>query len=66
MPASKGGASTYLDGFAVAERLRKENPQAFEFFTTTSIKYQYVDDAYHLVADGPIFKTDQLGAVVQV
>ena len=66
MPAPEGGESTYVDGFAVAERLRTEDPEAFEFFTKTPITYQYVDDENHLVADGPIFKTDPLGAVVQV
>lgn len=66
MPASEGGASTYVDGFAVAERLRKENPEAFDFFTKTSVRYQYLDDGYHLIADGPIFRMDPLGVVIQV
>ncbi|CAN0511494.1 unnamed protein product, partial [Scytosiphon promiscuus] len=64
--AFEGGASTYVDGFAVAERLRKENPEAFEFFTTTPIKYHYFDDKHHHVAEGPLFQTDASGAVVQV
>ncbi|CAN0485209.1 unnamed protein product, partial [Scytosiphon promiscuus] len=43
VPAPEGGESTYADGFAVAERLRKENPEAFEFFTKTPIKHHYLD-----------------------
>lgn len=66
MRAFEGGASTYADGFAVAERLRRENPEAFEFFTKTSITYHFFDGERHFVADGPIFRTDPLGVVVQV
>lgn len=66
VPASEGGASTYVDGFAVAERLRKENPEAFELFTTTPITYHYFDDKHHHVSEGPLFQTDASGAVVQV
>lgn len=62
----EGGATNYVDGFAVAERLRKEHPEAFEFFTKTSITYQYIADGYHMVADGPVIRTDSLGEVVQV
>lgn len=65
-PAPEGGGSTYADGFAVAERLRKENPEAFEFFTKTPISYQYLEDGYHLIAEGPVFRTDARGVVVQV
>ena len=65
-PASEGGVSTFVDGFAVAERLRKEIPEAFDFFTKTSVRHQFLDDEYHLIADGPIIKKDPLGVVVQV
>lgn len=62
----EGGATNYVDGFAVAERLRKEHPEAFEFLTKTSITYQYIADGYHMVADGPIIKTNPHGEVIQV
>lgn len=65
-PAVEGGGSTYADGFAVAERLRKEKPEAFEFFTKTSISYQYLEDGYHLIAQGPVLRTDPHGVMLQV
>lgn len=64
--AEEGGASIYLDGFAVAERLRVENPEAFDFFTRTSLKYQCFDEGCHYVAEGPIFRVGPLGVVDQV
>lgn len=64
--AEEGGASIYLDGFAVAERLRVENPEAFEFFSQTSLKYQCFDEGCHYVAEGPIFRVGPLGFVDQV
>ena len=64
--AEEGGANLYLDGFAVAERLRVENPEAFKFFSQTSLAYQCFDDGCHYVAEGPIFRVDPLGFVDQV
>lgn len=66
MPASEGGGSFYADGFAVAERLRKEHPEAFDFFTKTSLTYQTYDAGYHYVTDGPIFRMGPHGVVDQV
>ena len=62
----EGGASAYVDGFAVAERLRKEHPEAFEFFTKTSLTYQTYDAGYYYVAEGPIFRIGSHGVVDQV
>ena len=66
MPADEGGASMYLDGFAAAERLRVENPEAFDFFSRTSLTYHCFDDGCHYVAEGPIFRLSPLGLVDQV
>ena len=66
MPAPEGGGSFYADGFAVAERLRKEHPEAFDFFTKTSLTYQTYDAGYHYVTDGPIFRMGPHGVVDQV
>ena len=42
--AEEGGASMYVYGVAVAERLRKENPETSDFFTNISITYQPFDE----------------------
>lgn len=64
--AQEGGASIYVDGFAVAERLRATNPEAFEFFSRTSISYQCFDEGCHYMAEGPVFRLGPHGEVVQV
>lgn len=64
--AKEGGASIYVDGFAVAERLRVEHPEAFDFFSRTSLSYQCFDLGCHYVAEGPIFRLGASGQVVQV
>eukprot|EP00752_Nemacystus_decipiens_P009969 g8891.t1 len=64
--AEEGGASMYIDGFAVAERLRSDNPKAFEFFSRTPIAYQCFDEGCHYMAEGPVFRLGAHGQVVQV
>lgn len=64
--AEEGGASTYIDGFAVAERLRLESPAAFDFFSRTSLSYHCFDEGCHYVAEGPVFRLGDFGRVVQV
>ena len=61
-----GGASTYVDGFAVAERLRAQDPDAFAFFCSTPLRYFCYDDGYHLEASGPVFKLGAGQQVIQV
>jgi gamma-butyrobetaine dioxygenase len=42
-PAEGGGKSMLVDGFAVAERVRKEYPKAFEILSTTPRPFRFVD-----------------------
>lgn len=64
--AVEGGASIYVDGFAVAERLRNEHPDAHEFLTKTSLTYESFDEGYHYLGSGPLFRIGPLGVVDQV
>ena len=50
------GQSVYLDGFAAAERLRIENPDAFHLLASTERRYRCIDDeeGWHLEACGPV------------
>jgi gamma-butyrobetaine dioxygenase len=41
--AGEGGESVVVDGFAVAERLRREAPGAFELLTKTKVPFRYVE-----------------------
>lgn len=38
-----GGESLFVDGFKVAEELRKRDPKAFEVLSTTPIPTRYLD-----------------------
>lgn len=66
------GQSTYLDGFAAAEHLRKENPDAFHLLASTQRRYRCVDDAegWHLEACGPLInavrKEDGWGPITSI
>lgn len=55
------GQSVYLDGFAAAEQLRKENPDAFHLLASTQRRYRCIDDAegWHLEACGPLINAIQ-------
>jgi Taurine catabolism dioxygenase TauD, TfdA family len=61
-----GGASTYVDGFAVGQQLKEQNPPAFEFFCSTPLRYFCYDTGYHLEAAGPVFRLGAGGQIVQV
>jgi alpha-ketoglutarate-dependent taurine dioxygenase len=58
-PALQGGESVFGDGFAVAEELRRINPDAFQTLSTTSRRYHSRDDVtgWYLQASGPIIQT---------
>ena len=53
---SSKGQSIYLDGFAAAEQLRIENPDAFHLLASTQRRYRCIDDVerWHLEACGPV------------
>ena len=61
-PASDGsGASTYLDGFAAAERLFEVDKEAWKILTETAFKYRSMDEGmgWHLEAVGRIIEVDE-------
>ena len=55
---AKGGDSTFADGFAAAEVLRSEDPDAFQVLSSTSIRFEFSDRTCHLWADRPIIELD--------
>eukprot|EP00401_Gymnodinium_catenatum_P025731 CAMPEP_0117563606 /NCGR_PEP_ID=MMETSP0784-20121206/55583_1 /TAXON_ID=39447 /ORGANISM="" /LENGTH=795 /DNA_ID=CAMNT_0005361261 /DNA_START=35 /DNA_END=2422 /DNA_ORIENTATION=+ len=55
-----GGETWLVDGFAVAEALREQDPEAFEFFATTPIPSHSIDHEHdvHFRAVAPIIGLD--------
>jgi alpha-ketoglutarate-dependent taurine dioxygenase len=60
--AAAGGESIVVDGFAVAERLRREAPDSFAVLTRTLVPFRYVEDgAVDLRHAAPLIELDVAG-----
>mmetsp|Transcript_17052 Transcript_17052/g.34110 ORF Transcript_17052/g.34110 Transcript_17052/m.34110 type:complete len:535 (+) Transcript_17052:38-1642(+) len=62
-PAPKGGESIFGDGFAVAERLRSEHPDAFDTLCSTTRRYRSIctETGWHLEGRGPVISAIDRG-----
>jgi gamma-butyrobetaine dioxygenase len=60
---TRGGLSTLVDGFAVAEALRARDAAAFDILTTTPVRFKYIDAATELTASAPPIELDVTGAL---
>lgn len=64
--SATGGASTMADGFAVAEAIRHEDPDAFSALTTLkwvfTNRHRETDYRY----SGPIVETDERGRITEI
>jgi gamma-butyrobetaine dioxygenase len=58
---TRGGLSTLVDGFAVAEALRARDPEAFRILSSTSIRFRYRDATTELVASATPIDLDVYG-----
>ncbi len=63
---AEGGESLVCDGFAVAERLRREAPDDFALLARCPVPFRYVAEGVDLRAARPLIQTDPEGAVVGV
>jgi trimethyllysine dioxygenase len=61
-----GGESVLVDGFKVAEELRRRDPPAFEVLARIRVPGQYVEPGIHLRAERPVLSLDPRGGLVQV
>jgi trimethyllysine dioxygenase len=63
-----GGENMLIDGFRVAEIMRRDDPSAYRTLTEVAIPGQYRDDSrgVHLMARRPLFRLDGSGELVQV
>lgn len=65
--ASEGGESVVVDGFAAAERLRREAPGAFALLTRRAVPFRYVEPGrVDLRAKAPLIELDAEGDVAAV
>lgn len=59
--ADEGGASRFVDGFAAAAALRRDDPAAFEVLTTTDVTFRFHGDGVDLQAQRPLIELDRAG-----
>ncbi len=64
-PAS-GGESILVDGFALAERLRAEQPDRFELLRTVPVPAHYLEPGVHLHTERPTLVTNPDGSMRMV
>jgi len=62
----KGGDSTLVDGFKVAETIRKTDPKAFDILTEIKVPAHYLGDGVHLRAEHPVIGLDHNGDLRQI
>lgn len=62
----KGGESIQVDAFAIAERIKREDPAAYKTLSEIIVPAHYMETAVHLRAERPTFKHDREGELVQV
>jgi trimethyllysine dioxygenase len=61
-----GGESTMVDGFRIAEELRRTAPHHYDVLAKVDVPGQYLGDGVHLKASRPVFRHDGDGRLVQV
>lgn len=67
-PALEGGESVYGDGFAAAEYLKVNHPDAFSTLSSVVRAYRCIDDStgWHLEGRGPVISALENGVVTAI
>ena len=63
---SIGGENQLIDGLAIAEKMRHENPDAFNILCSVNIPGRYIKPDTYLEAHRPLFRINENGDVIQV
>jgi gamma-butyrobetaine dioxygenase len=61
-----GGESTYVDGLAVAEHLRAEEPEIFAELSTTAVGFRFHDQGCDYAWRSPVVVLDRRGALAEI
>ena len=62
----KGGESILVDGFALAEQMRAEQPELFQVLCDVPVPGRYIEPGVHLRTERPVFRLDQQRRLRQV
>ena len=63
---AKGGDSIMVDGFKIAEIIKKDNKELFDILSTINVKGSYIGDGVFLEAERPIFNLNSKKEIFQV
>ncbi|WP_236645298.1 TauD/TfdA family dioxygenase [Aidingimonas lacisalsi] len=63
---AEGGESIFADGFAAANALRDQAPEAFRILSETTIDFRFQDDTQDIGIRAPIIELDADGRVVEI
>ncbi len=63
---AKGGDSIMVDGFKIAEVIKKDNKELFDVLSTVNVRGSYIGDGVFLEAERPIFNLDSNKELFQV
>ena len=63
---AKGGDSIMVDGFKIAEIIKKDNKELFDILSTINVKGSYIGDGVFLEAERPIFNLNSKKELFQV
>jgi gamma-butyrobetaine dioxygenase len=64
--SAQGGESVLVDGLALAQRLRAENPGAIEILATTPVPFRYRDATCDLRRVHPMIRLEAQGALAAI
>ena len=61
-----GGFSTIVDGFAIADYMRKKHKDLFNILTKTKVRFRFIDKKIILENWGELIELDKKGKVIQI
>lgn len=62
----KGGESIQVDAFAIAQRIKIEDPDAYATLCEITVPGHYLEPGVHVRAERPVFRVDAQGNLTQV
>lgn len=64
--SAEGGMSTFADGFAIANRLRETNSEAFDLLCRYAIPFRFHDEEQDLIVEHPVIRLNERGDIHEV
>ena len=63
---AEGGGSLFCDGYAIADDLRRSDPEAFDLLSTISIPFRFHDDTTDIRSRKKVINLDEGGQVIEI